>query len=203
MNLCPLGLDCQPSYDGPVHSDRFRYSAANCSIAGTLGVVGEKWTLLVLREAFYGVRRFDDFHTALGCARNLLATRLKTLVAQGLLERVGLHRRTGPRAAGVHAYRQGPRIVPRRGRLDAVGRASGPQTKPGPPCSCSTATADSPSAAQLTCGRRPCGPWRARCRGCARPGRDQRGLGPKAAGLLLRRVRDHVVGDLAASSVML
>lgn len=72
-----------------MHSDRFRYSAANCSIARTLGVVGEKWTLLVLREAFYGIRRFDDFHAALGCARNLLATRLKTLVAHGLLERVG------------------------------------------------------------------------------------------------------------------
>ena len=68
-------------------SDRFRYSAANCSIARTLGVVGEKWTLLVLREAFYGIRRFDDFHAALGCARNLLATRLKTLVTQGILER--------------------------------------------------------------------------------------------------------------------
>ena len=71
-----------------MHSDRFRYSAANCSIARTLGVVGEKWTLLILREAFYGVRRFDDFHTALGCARNLLASRLKTLVVHGLLERV-------------------------------------------------------------------------------------------------------------------
>ena len=72
-----------------MHADRFRYSASNCSIARTLGVVGEKWTLLVLREAFYGVRRFDDFHTALGCARNLLAARLKTLVTHGILERVG------------------------------------------------------------------------------------------------------------------
>jgi DNA-binding HxlR family transcriptional regulator len=71
-----------------MHNDRFRYSAANCSIARTLGVVGEKWTLLVLREAFNGIRRFDDFHAALGCARNLLATRLKTLVTHGLLERV-------------------------------------------------------------------------------------------------------------------
>ena len=71
-----------------MHADRFRYSAVNCSIARTLGVVGEKWTLLILREAFYGVRRFDDFHTALGCARNLLAARLKTLVAHELLERV-------------------------------------------------------------------------------------------------------------------
>jgi DNA-binding HxlR family transcriptional regulator len=85
-----------------MHSDRFRYSAANCSIARTLGVVGEKWTLLVLREAFYGVRRFDDFHTALGCARNLLATRLKTLVAHGLLERVGY---TDERGRGRHEYK--------------------------------------------------------------------------------------------------
>ena len=44
----------------PVHPDRFRYSAENCSIRRTLDVVGEKWTLLVLREAFLGVRRFDD-----------------------------------------------------------------------------------------------------------------------------------------------
>jgi DNA-binding HxlR family transcriptional regulator len=87
---------------GSMHPDRFHYSAANCSIARTLGVVGEKWTLLVLREAFYGVRRFDDFHAALGCARNLLATRLKTLVAHGLLERVGY---TDERGRGRHEYR--------------------------------------------------------------------------------------------------
>jgi DNA-binding HxlR family transcriptional regulator len=85
-----------------MYPDRFRYSAANCSIARTLGVVGEKWTLLVLREAFYGVRRFDDFHTALGCARNLLATRLKTLVAHDLLERVAY---TDERGRGRHEYR--------------------------------------------------------------------------------------------------
>jgi DNA-binding HxlR family transcriptional regulator len=85
-----------------MHPDRFRYSATNCSIARTLGVVGEKWTLLVLREAFYGVRRFDDFHAALGCARNLLAARLKTLVAHGLLERVGY---TDERGRGRHEYR--------------------------------------------------------------------------------------------------
>jgi DNA-binding HxlR family transcriptional regulator len=84
-----------------MHSDRFRYNAANCSIARTLGVVGEKWTLLVLREAFYGLRRFDDFHTALGCARNLLATRLKTLVSHGLLDRVAYK---DDRGRGRHEY---------------------------------------------------------------------------------------------------
>jgi DNA-binding HxlR family transcriptional regulator len=72
--------------------DRLAYSAENCSIRRTLDVVGEKWTLLVLREAFYGVRRFDDFHRAIGCARNILAARLATLVEHGILER--------------HAYRE-------------------------------------------------------------------------------------------------
>jgi DNA-binding HxlR family transcriptional regulator len=70
-----------------MHPDRLRYSSSNCSIARTLSVVGEKWTLLVLREAFYGVRRFDDFQAALGCARNLLSARLKTLVDNGLLQK--------------------------------------------------------------------------------------------------------------------
>lgn len=85
-----------------MHSDRLRYSAANCSIARTLGVVGEKWTLLILREAFYGVRRFDDFHAALGCARNLLATRLKTLVAHELLQKTAYQ---DDRGRGRHEYR--------------------------------------------------------------------------------------------------
>ena len=76
--------------------DRFAYSAENCSIRRTLDVVGEKWTLLVLREAFYGVRRFDDFHRAIGCARNILATRLTTLVEHGILERHG-YREPGSR----------------------------------------------------------------------------------------------------------
>ena len=68
-----------------MHPDRFRYSAENCSIRRTLDIVGEKWTLLVLREAFYGVRRFADFHRAVGCARNVLSARLKTLVDEGIL----------------------------------------------------------------------------------------------------------------------
>jgi DNA-binding HxlR family transcriptional regulator len=78
-------LFVNPASVSDMHPDRLRYRASNCSIARTLGVVGEKWTLLVLREAFYGVRRFDDFHAALGCARNLLSARLKTLVANGIL----------------------------------------------------------------------------------------------------------------------
>ncbi|MBF6061487.1 helix-turn-helix transcriptional regulator [Nocardia terpenica] len=67
-----------------MNPDRFDY-IGNCSIRNTLDIVGEKWTLLVLRESFYGVRRFDEFQRALGCARNILSARLKTLVDEGLL----------------------------------------------------------------------------------------------------------------------
>jgi DNA-binding HxlR family transcriptional regulator len=67
--------------------ERFRYSSDNCSIRRTLDVVGEKWTLLVLRESFYGVRRFEDFARGLGCARNILSARLHTLVEEEILRR--------------------------------------------------------------------------------------------------------------------
>ncbi len=59
----------------------------NCSVARTLEVVGEWWTMLVVREAFSGVRRFDDFQARLGIARNVLATRLQSLIDHGILER--------------------------------------------------------------------------------------------------------------------
>jgi DNA-binding HxlR family transcriptional regulator len=58
-----------------------------CSVARSLEVVGEWWTLLILRDAFLGVRRFDDFQRDLGIARNILADRLATLVCEGILER--------------------------------------------------------------------------------------------------------------------
>ena len=67
--------------------DRSRYSAENCSIARTLQVVGERWSLLILREAFYGNRRFEQFQQRIGVARNLLASRLATLVEHGILDR--------------------------------------------------------------------------------------------------------------------
>src|SRR5258705_5275642 len=95
-----------------MHPDRFRYSSSNCSIARTLGVVGEKWTLLVLREAFYGVRRFDDFHAALGCARNLLSARLKTLVDNGLLEKQAVRADHGGRRAEYRLTDKGRDLLP-------------------------------------------------------------------------------------------
>jgi DNA-binding HxlR family transcriptional regulator len=70
------------------HEDRTQENTQNCSIARSLQSLGEKWTLLVLREAFLGATRFEDFHRVLGCARNLLADRLRTLVEAGVLVRV-------------------------------------------------------------------------------------------------------------------
>jgi DNA-binding HxlR family transcriptional regulator len=66
---------------------RFRYDLEHCSIRRALDVLGEKWTLLVLREAIYGIRRFDDFARALGCGRGVLSARLKTLIKEDVLTR--------------------------------------------------------------------------------------------------------------------
>jgi DNA-binding HxlR family transcriptional regulator len=60
---------------------------ARCSIARSLEVLGERWTLLVVREATSGVTRFSDFHRNLGVAKDILASRLTTLVEHGVLER--------------------------------------------------------------------------------------------------------------------
>jgi len=64
------------------------YDDQVCSIARALEVVGERWSLLILRDAFLGLRRFDDFQRSLGVARNVLADRLDRLVEAGVFERV-------------------------------------------------------------------------------------------------------------------
>lgn len=66
---------------------RASFSEMNCSVGRSLEIIGEWWTLLILRDAFLGVRRFEDFARRLGIARNVLATRLDTLVDAGVLER--------------------------------------------------------------------------------------------------------------------
>jgi len=68
-------------------------SREHCSLARTLSVIGDRWTMLVLREAFLRVRRFDDFQQSLGIARRVLAARLKLLVEEGVLKKVAYERR--------------------------------------------------------------------------------------------------------------
>ncbi|SDI61280.1 winged helix-turn-helix transcriptional regulator [Nonomuraea jiangxiensis] len=63
------------------------YADRNCSLARTLEVVGERWTLLIIRDAFFGVRRFGDFVAQLKIPRAVLTSRLKSLVQEGVLVR--------------------------------------------------------------------------------------------------------------------
>src|SRR5574337_1401356 len=69
----------------------------NCSLALTLDVIGERWTLLILRDAFFGTKRFEEFQRGLGIARNILTSRLNRLVDEGILER-------RPAEAGRYEY---------------------------------------------------------------------------------------------------
>jgi DNA-binding HxlR family transcriptional regulator len=75
------------------------YEAQDCSLARALGVVGERWTLLIIRDAFYGVRRFNDFQAHLDVPRAVLSERLSGLVDAGILER-----RPDPESRRAHVY---------------------------------------------------------------------------------------------------
>jgi DNA-binding HxlR family transcriptional regulator len=61
------------------------YPTQYCSMASTLEIIGERWTILIVRDVFLGVRRFDDLQRKLGVARNILQTRLERLVDNGIL----------------------------------------------------------------------------------------------------------------------
>ena len=69
------------------------HEGQNCSIARALELVGERWTLLIIRDAFRGKRRFDEFQASLGIASNILTNRLERLVEAGIFERVRYQQR--------------------------------------------------------------------------------------------------------------
>jgi len=75
---------------------RRRFEDEDCAVARSLEILGDWWTLLVVREAFFGARRFADFEANLDISKNVLTRRLEHLVGHGVLERVdaGVH---GPR----------------------------------------------------------------------------------------------------------
>jgi DNA-binding HxlR family transcriptional regulator len=75
------------------------YQRQDCSLARALEVVGERWTLLIVRDAFYGVRRFNDFQAHLDVPKAVLSDRLNGLVEDGIMERL-----PDPRHAGRHLY---------------------------------------------------------------------------------------------------
>ena len=99
---------------------RTSYEQMNCSIASALDVVGEPWTLLIVRDAFYGVRRFDDFQENLGIARNVLTARLKKLVEAGIFRKTAYRQRPLR-----HEYRltdKGAALFTGDRRAEAMGR---------------------------------------------------------------------------------
>jgi len=73
----------------------------SCSIARSVGLLGERWTFLILRDAFDGLSRFDDFRRSLGIAADVLSARLATLVEYGVLDKVDYQE---PGARRRHAY---------------------------------------------------------------------------------------------------
>jgi DNA-binding HxlR family transcriptional regulator len=75
------------------------YQRQDCSLARALEAIGERWTLLIVRDAFYGVRRFSDFQAHLDVPKAVLSDRLSGLVDDGILER-----RADPDRAGRHVY---------------------------------------------------------------------------------------------------
>ncbi|MCX5188858.1 winged helix-turn-helix transcriptional regulator [Streptomyces mirabilis] len=93
---------------------------SSCSIARTLEVVGEKWTILILREVWYGSSRFSDFERVLGCPRNLLAARLRMLVEEGILV-TETYKEPGWRSRPKYVISQGHGSGAGRGGASAVG----------------------------------------------------------------------------------
>lgn len=74
------------SYDGAVKHDELQH--VYCSVARAWSVIGERWTMMILRECFRVERRYDHFRSKLGLGSNVLNDRLRVLVAEGILERV-------------------------------------------------------------------------------------------------------------------
>jgi DNA-binding HxlR family transcriptional regulator len=88
---------------------RTDFTRMRCPVARSMAVLGERWAILVLREAFYGTRHFDAFERHLGIAPNILSARLRSLVEHGLLERVPRVGSDGTGGGGRHEYRLTPK----------------------------------------------------------------------------------------------
>ena len=79
--------------------NRIRIANKECSVARAMEAIGDRWSILLLREAYYGVKRFDEFQYYVGIAPNILSTRLKKLVDAGIMAKIPL-----PEHAGRYEY---------------------------------------------------------------------------------------------------
>ena len=115
------GLGRQPMRRKPL--DRM-----DCSIAKALDIVGDPWTMLILRDALLGVKRFESFSTRLGIPRATLSARLDHLCDRGVLEQRPLPGTA--RARRVRPDAEGSGVAARRGDVDAMGRPVGARRRP-------------------------------------------------------------------------
>lgn len=92
--------------------DRDAWSADGCSVAAALDIVGRRASLLLLREAFYGAHRFEEFSRRAGLSEKITATRLKELVDEGLLEKRPYHDPGQRRREGYHLTEKGQDLLP-------------------------------------------------------------------------------------------
>lgn len=128
-----------------LREDRDSWSSENCSVARAMDIVGSRSTVLIMREALLGTRRFDDFVRRVGVGEPAMAARLKEMVAANLLERIP-YREPGQRTR--HEYqltRKGHELLPVITALRNWA-TPGPPTTPARPSSPPTTTAASRSA---------------------------------------------------------
>lgn len=93
----PAGVDAEGVDAEVIPPREVPVAVVNCSIARTLGTLGEKWTFLILRDAFRGARRFEEFLSQTEIPRQVLSNRLASLTAQGILSK-RMYREPGARA---------------------------------------------------------------------------------------------------------
>ncbi|MCI4645907.1 MAG: helix-turn-helix transcriptional regulator [Hyphomonadaceae bacterium] len=89
----------------PPRTSRSPVALEDCRLARAIELIGDRWSLLILRSAMYGVRRFDDFQEELGCPRTVLSGRLKALETSGLLTKKA-YRESGKRARSEYVLSQ-------------------------------------------------------------------------------------------------
>src|SRR6266852_9273899 len=128
------------------------YDTANCTIGAAVQIIGEKWTFLVLREAFNGVRRFDDMQRRTRAPRQILSDRLARLVSVGLLRKVPYQNSGQRRRAEYRLTEKGIDLFPLMAALLEWGdkHASGPD---GPAVTLTHRDCGAPVHLELVCER--------------------------------------------------